>query len=55
MEDEVILTGYCRALDRSRMVTAETDGGELCVDCCYGKCPYQDSCTIARRLKELDI
>lgn len=55
LEDEVILTGYCRCLDCSRMVTAEKEGDGFFADCSYGSCPYQDGCTIARRLEELNI
>lgn len=54
MEDEVILTGYCRCLDRSRMVTAEPEDGGFSVDCGYGACPYQAGCPIAERLQQLE-
>ena len=54
MEDEVILTGYCRCLDQSRMVTAELYNGSWEVDCGYGNCPYQESCPIAEKIRQLD-
>ena len=52
MEDEVILTGYCRCLDQSRMVTVEVYNGATEVDCSYGSCPYEASCAIAEKTTE---
>ena len=55
MEDEKIISGYCRAIDRSRMVTVELTDGEIdCVDCGYGSCVYQPNCPIAREIDELN-
>lgn len=55
MEDEKIISGYCRVLDQSRMVTVELDGKEITfVDCCYGDCKHQGSCPIARQIDELN-
>ena len=51
--DEEFISGYCRALDQSRMVAAELEDGELTVDCCFGSCPYEDRCTVAQRIREL--
>ena len=54
MEDEKILSGYCRQIDRSRMVTVElTDGTIDHVDCCYGSCVYQPNCPIAKEIDGL--
>ena len=54
MEEEKIVSGYCRVLDQSRMVTVETESGKLMdVDCCYGGCTHQGSCLIARQIDEL--
>ena len=41
MEDEKIISGYCRQLDQSRMVTAELTDPEACVGCasCAIMCP----------------
>jgi len=53
--EEKILSGYCRCLDGSRMVTAEQtpDGWE--VDCHFGKCPYESECPVADGLREAGI
>lgn len=51
--DEKIISGYCRTLDQSRMVTAEKENGKWFVDCSYGSCPYEENCTIAKAIKEL--
>ena len=54
MEDEKFLCGYCRVLDCSRTVTAETTDGHLTyVDCTYGTCIYQSGCPIAAELDKL--
>lgn len=55
MMDEWIVSGYCRCIDGSRMVTAELESGKWCVDCNYGNCPYEGSCDIARSLQEKNI
>ena len=51
--DEEFISGYCRALDQSRMVAAELEEGELTVDCSFGNCPYEDRCTVAQKLREM--
>ena len=53
MEVEKILTGYCRALDQSRMVVALWENGDLTeVDCDYPACPHIQSCPIAAQITE---
>ena len=52
--DELILSGYCRCLDQSRIVTAELDGEIWSFDCSFGNCPHEGSCQIAARLRELE-
>lgn len=53
MEREIILSGYCRALDQSRMVIAVLENGSLSeVDCDYPNCPHSQSCPIAHQLNE---
>lgn len=51
MEEERIITGYCRQLDQSRMVTIEVEDGKLTeCDCCYGSCVYESNCTVAQQI-----
>ena len=53
MEEEKILSGYCRALDKSRMVIAVWENGKLTeVACDFPGCPHIQSCTIAAQLSE---
>ena len=53
MEEEKILSGYCRTLDQSRMVVALWENGTLTeVDCDYPSCPHIQSCPIAAQLSE---
>lgn len=53
MEQEHFLSGYCRQLDASRMVTVVTESGSLTdCDCCYGSCIYEPSCPVAARIRE---
>lgn len=55
MTDEVFYSGYCRALDGSRTVTAETEDGVLTdADCGYPDCLYAPNCPIAAQLRVLD-
>ena len=54
MEDEKFITGYCRQLDASRTVCAETVDGVLEeADCCYGSCVYQNECQIGKAIDGL--
>ena len=54
MEEEKFISGYCRQIDRSRMVTVElSDGAIDNCDCCYGDCVYQQGCPIAKEIAEL--
>ena len=54
METEHFLSGYCRALDQSRMVTAVVVDNKLEeADCSYGNCPYESNCSIAEKIREL--
>ena len=52
MEKEIFLSGYCRALDQSRMVEVEIADTEINADCAYPDCPYASNCQIARKIKE---
>ena len=46
---ETFVTGYCRAIDKSRIVLVED--GE--VDCVYEGCPHREACEIGKRITEL--
>lgn len=54
MEREAFVSGYCRTIDGSRMVTVEIIDGKLEeVDCCYVNCPYTPNCQIAQKIRQL--
>lgn len=53
MEEERFFIGYCRQQDGSRTVTLVTENGALSeVDCCYGSCIYESTCTIAQAMSD---
>ena len=53
MEKELFLSGYCRALDGSRMVAIVLEDGALTeADCAYPNCPYAPNCPIAAKIEE---
>ncbi len=52
METEKFLSGYCRQLDAARTVEVILEDGAITeVDCCFGSCIHQGSCSIARELE----
>lgn len=51
--DEIMVSGYCRCLDCSRIVTAELEDGKRFIDCDFGHCPHEASCPIAAKLQNL--
>ena len=54
MEEEYFLSGYCRCLDGSRMVTVETDGKNITdISCSYVNCPYAEGCPIGGQIAQL--
>lgn len=53
--DEKMISGYCRCLDQSRIVTAELEDGKWYADCSFGDCPHEASCPIAVQLRELGM
>lgn len=54
MEQEHFLTGYCRTIDQSRMVTVVTEGQSLTeVDCCFESCVHTPNCSIAKDIQTL--
>ena len=51
--EERIITGYCRCLDQSRMVTVELDGDAPPeIDCSYFSCIHQNGCAIAEQIRQ---
>ena len=50
---EAFITGYCRALDQSRMVEVEIPEDGVYPDCAYPDCPHAASCQIAKEIREL--
>lgn len=55
MEKEFFFTGYCRQIDRSRMVCIVTENGTVTeCDCCYGSCIYQPECPIAKQITQAE-
>ena len=55
MADEKFISGYCRQLDQSRVVTAVTEDGVLTeADCCYPDCVHAPACPIAAELRTLE-
>lgn len=54
MEYEKMISGYCRRIDQSRIVTLELEDGKLqYVDCLYESCVYRPNCPIAREIERL--
>ena len=53
MEIEKFLSGYCRAMDQSRMVAVVIVDGEVEeADCAYPNCPYASNCPIAEKIEK---
>ena len=56
MEKELFISGYCRSIDQSRMVSAVTEDGQLVeVDCCFETCIHTPNCTIAQQVQSTCI
>lgn len=54
MNDEIFLSGYCRVIDQSRMVTVELDPSENPeVDCNFYSCTYHKECTIGKEIQKM--
>lgn len=50
---EAFFTGYCRCLDRSRIVTVEDEDCKVFIDCSYENCPYRSDCEVGREITKL--
>ena len=54
MEQELFLSGYCRAIDGHRMVCVVVENGEVTeTDCAYPNCPHAPTCPIAGKIENL--
>lgn len=57
-EEEVILTGFCKMQNQTRMVICEVAYGEkgeievLSSDCAYGACSHTKDCLLMGRIAE---
>lgn len=51
MDQEIFLSGYCRAVDQSRMVAVEIADNQADADCAYPACPYAPNCQIAAKIR----
>ena len=53
MEQELFFSGYCRAMDSSRTVTALVEDGKLTeTDCNFENCIYAASCPIGKQIAQ---
>ena len=54
MEKEAFLSGYCRTIDQSRMVSVVVEDGQLVeADCCYETCIHAPNCIIAENIRDM--
>ena len=54
MEKEYFFSGYCRTLDKSRMVAVEVENRKVTeVDCRFENCIHAPNCTIAEEIRKL--
>ena len=54
MEQEHFFSGYCRTLDKSRMVAVVTEDGKVTeVDCCFESRIHAPNCTVAEDIRQL--
>jgi len=52
MNDELIVTGYCRKLDGNRVLCCEWEDGEWITDCLYPYCDFASVCTLIEKVKK---
>lgn len=58
MEEEYIISGFCRTFNQAQTVTCEiiTEGDKkkiLEVDCAYERCIHKPSCQVAAEIRQL--
>lgn len=54
MEEEYMISGYCRCTDQARTVLLEWTGDGWESDCGYPGCTFQGECPVAVRLREIE-
>ena len=54
MEEEYMISGYCRCTDQARTVLLERTGDGWESDCGYTDCSFQGECPVAARLREIE-
>ena len=53
MEQELFISGYCRALDAARSVEVILEDGQITeVDCAWPNCIHRSVCLIAKQIDE---
>ena len=52
MNDELIVTGYCRKLDGNRVLCCEWEDGEWSTDCLYPYCDFASVCKLIEKVKK---
>ena len=55
MEEEYMVSGYCRCTDQARTVLLEWSGTAWESDCSYPHCTFQGECPVAARLQEIGV
>ena len=50
--DEIIITGYCRKIDSSRILCCEPEDGKFSTDCLYPDCEYAQTCKLIKSVEE---
>lgn len=52
MMDEIVVTGYCRTMDGSRVLCCERENGVWQADCLYPDCLFAGECRLLAAVKE---
>ena len=47
--DEIIVTGYCRAVDGNRILCCEVSDDDIETDCLYPKCEFASVCELMKK------
>lgn len=52
MADEVIVSGYCRAVDGNRILCCEAEADGIDTDCMYPGCEFAGVCILVKAALE---